>query len=299
MVDDRNDFAPATANLDTTMGTRARIEETLSTIDQEGLGEMIDRATRVGSGPKFISKFRPGSSWLWSQWQGTVLQHTWMPAVIMMSVSSALVLAMEVARKDGKHTWSILEVPDPEDAWVARMRGFTTMWGYLLTMATFVNSFFLSQAYGFWLATKGNVRKVQGRLNDLGMLAATHAQRDGSTGRIAPASMALLEDIARWGRLYHMLFWSGQVCTSYLPPSYSLTTLLPTSHFLLRIHHMSAPGMARCGPLAATRASLSRCCARSSASRPSSSARRSPSGKCHGIPNPRPSPLTRARCQLQ
>ena len=52
-------------------------------------------------------------------------------------------------------------------------------------MATFVNSFFLSQAYGFWLATKGNTRKVQGRLNDMGMLLATHAQRDGKRRRDA------------------------------------------------------------------------------------------------------------------
>jgi len=77
-------------------------------------------------------------------------------------------------------------------------------------MATFVNSFFLSQAYGFWLATKGNVRKVQGRVNDLGMLLAVHAARDAS-GKFTPESRELLEDVARWIRLYHILFWSGQV----------------------------------------------------------------------------------------
>jgi len=112
---------------------------------------------------------------------------------------------------DGSHTWTLLEVPDPNDRWVARMKGFTTMWGYLLTMATFTNSFFLSQAYGYWLATKGNVRKVQGRLNDMSMLIATHAQRDSETGKFTPASQELLEKIARWVRLYHMLFWAGQV----------------------------------------------------------------------------------------
>jgi hypothetical protein len=78
-------------------------------------------------------------------------------------------------------------------------------------MATFVNSFFLSQAYGFWLATKGNTRKVQGRLNDMGMLLATHAQRDGTTGKFTPACVELLTDVARWVRLYHVLFWAGQV----------------------------------------------------------------------------------------
>ena len=92
-----------------------------------------------------------------------MLQQTWQPAVIQMLVSLLLCIVMEVARREGEHTWSLFEVPNMDDRWVARMKGFTTMWGYLLTMATFVNSFFLSQAYGFWLATKGNVRKVQVR----------------------------------------------------------------------------------------------------------------------------------------
>ena len=74
-------------------------------------------------------------------------------------------------RLEGDHKWTLFEVPHEGDSWVARLRGFTTMWGYLLTMATFVNSFFLSQTYSFWLATKGNARKVQGRLNDLGIAA--------------------------------------------------------------------------------------------------------------------------------
>ena len=64
----------------------------------------------------------------------------------MTACSVVLVLYMEVARNKGDHTWSLLEVPNEKDRWVARLKGFTTMWGYLLTMATFTNSFFLSQA---------------------------------------------------------------------------------------------------------------------------------------------------------
>lgn len=196
-----------------TMGTRARMEVLMSEVQQDkaSLDEMLDRATKRNNAPHFIPKFHPQASWLWRQWRGTVLVPAAKPAAIMMLVSVALVYHMEVARQDGTHTWTLFEVPDPNDKWVARMKGFTTMWGYLLTMATFVNSFFLSQAYGFWLATKGNVRKVQGRLNDLGMLVACHAPRDSATGRIVPASQEILDDVARWVRLYHMLFWAGQV----------------------------------------------------------------------------------------
>ena len=197
--------------MDETWGTSRRMEALISRVDQAGIDEMLDRAMKMNNAPKFMAQFQPQTHWLWRQWHGTVVQRTWPAASFMMIVSLALVLVMEVARKDGSHTWSILEVPNPSDTWVARMKGFTTMWGYLLTMATFVNSFFLSQAYGYWLATKGNVRKVQGRLNDMNMLLAIHARRSPETGRFTSESLELLETVARWVRLYHMLFWAGQV----------------------------------------------------------------------------------------
>eukprot|EP00966_Prymnesium_polylepis_P019862 457837-Prymnesium_polylepis.1 len=235
--------APAAARVKESWGTRKRLEVTLKHVDQAGVDEMIDRAMRMGNAPKFIAQYHPQAQWLWRQWNGTVLQATWSPAVFMMLFSMALVLYMEMTRRTGSHRWSILEVPDPKDLWVARLVGVTTMWGYLLTMATFVNSFFLSQACapapqpgatrrgagactqprlrpslsplskrarggrvadGFWLATKGNVRKVQGRVNDLGMLLAVHAARDAS-GKFTPESRELLEDVARWIRLYHIV----------------------------------------------------------------------------------------------
>ena len=51
---------------------------------------------------------------------------------------------------------------DPEHNVVKQLKTLDTMWTYLLTMTTFVNSFFLSQAYGLWLATKVNSRKWAG-----------------------------------------------------------------------------------------------------------------------------------------
>ena len=203
---------PAAAPLiEETWGTSQRMEHEQSHADQAGVDEMLDRATRMNSGPKFMTGFHPQARWLWKQWHGTVVERTAPSAVYSMIASTSLLVLMETARQDGTHTWSFLEVPDHADKWVARLKGFTTMWGYLLTMATFVTTFFLSQAYGYWLATKGNVRKVQGRLSDMGMLIATHAQRDAATGRFSEAAEVLCTRVARWMRLYHMLFWAGQV----------------------------------------------------------------------------------------
>ena len=97
---------------------------------------------------------------------------------------------------------------DPEHNVVKQLKTLDTMWTYLLTMTTFVNSFFLSQAYGLWLATKVNSRKIQGRLNDVLMLLATHAARDGD-GRYLPAAETLLADVARNVRTFHVFFWVG------------------------------------------------------------------------------------------
>ena len=154
--------APAVARVKESWGTRKRLEVTLKHVDQAGVDEMIDRAMRMGNAPKFIAQYHPQAQWLWRQWNGTVLQATWSPAVLMMMFSMALVLYMELTRRTGSHRWSILEVPDPKDAWVARLMGVTTMWGYLLTMATFVNSFFLSQACAPAPAARETRRKEAG-----------------------------------------------------------------------------------------------------------------------------------------
>ena len=186
-------------------GTRRRIADLLDHIDEENIDELIDRVTKRGGGPKIIAGFHPQASWLWKQWHGTVLQQTWRPAIGMMAVALLFVLCMEHCR-----TWPLLAVPDGDNSMIMQIKGLNKMWGYLLTMTTFVNSFFLSQAYGFWLATKGNIRKVQGRLNDIGILLATHAKRDESA-QYLPESRELLQEVARWVRLFHILYWASQV----------------------------------------------------------------------------------------
>ena len=79
-------------------------------------------------------------------------------------------------------------------------------------------------ADGFWLATKGNIRKVQGRINDVGLLLATHSQRD-ELGHYSEQARDLLDDVARWSRLYHLLFWAGQVRPAKYDEGASLSVL--------------------------------------------------------------------------
>lgn len=194
----------ATPDIRTEWGTQRRLAETMRHVDDSDIDELIDRFTRLGGGPRFFAKFHPQASWLWRQYHGTVLQHTWKPACLAMVLAFATVHYME---SDGRD-WPKFGVPHEKA--VAQLLGLERAWSYVLTFATFINSFFLSQSYGFWLANKGNTRKVQGRLNDLSCLLATHAERD-EQGRFTERARALLDEMARWVRLFHILFWAGQV----------------------------------------------------------------------------------------
>ena len=181
-------------------------------VTDEQLDRVVDRALRTGDVPRLIKAYKPDARWLWGRWRHTVLEQTWTPALVAMSVA----LAVHFTVKGGAAWLRVfastgeidLGPGDAEHKIVKQLKTLDTMWTYLLTMTTFVNSFFLSQAYGLWLATKVNSRKIQGRLNDVLMLLATHAARDGD-GRYLPAAETLLADVARNVRTFHVFFWVG------------------------------------------------------------------------------------------
>ena len=133
--------SPAHLEMDPTWGTRKRIATLIESLGDEDIDQLIDKSTRFGGAPRFITRFHPQATWLWRQWQGTVLEQTWQPAATVMLLSAFLCGGMELGR-----TWPILHVPSEDNYIVMQLRGINNMWGYLLTMAGFVNSFFLSQA---------------------------------------------------------------------------------------------------------------------------------------------------------
>lgn len=164
---------------------------------------------RIGPNPRLpiIIPYRPDPAWLWTRWRGTILQSTWRPTLSIFLLGLSFIVAVH---NDGRTSWHFTATPDQGHALVVRLKALEGMWGYMLSFATFVISFFTSQAYGFWLASKGNVRKIQGRLNDLGMLLATHAERD-ETGVYTRRAEELLDFVGRQVRLFHMLYWASQV----------------------------------------------------------------------------------------
>lgn len=59
-------------------------------------------------------------------------------------------------------------------------------------------------------------RRVQGRLNDLGLLCAVYAERDPATGQRTEVSEALVALVARYARLFNVLLYAS-VSTRFAP----------------------------------------------------------------------------------
>jgi len=76
---------------------------------------------------------------------------------------------------------------------------------------SFTLSFFLTQSYAFWRSVLGLTRRVQGRLNDIGLLCAGAAERDAN-GEFTDASREMLVLLARYVRLFTFLFYGS--CTA-------------------------------------------------------------------------------------
>lgn len=88
-------------------------------------------------------------------------------------------------------------------------------WFLTASLVSFTLSFFLTQSYGLWREVYSVTRRLQGRLNDIGLLIATAAKRD-DLGSYTPESERLLERVARYVRLFNVLFYAS-VTTRFAP----------------------------------------------------------------------------------
>lgn len=93
------------------------------------------------------------------------------------------------------------------------------MWQYHLTLATFILTFFLGHAYGYWQKIYDTCRMIQGRMNDLSLLLTFAAKRtscNDQTGKEGYSEEAeiLLSRCNRLLRMSHIFFWAAQPTAS-------------------------------------------------------------------------------------
>lgn len=140
-----------------------------------------------------ICEYEPSGRWLWTKWNGTVLKATWKSVVLAMMLSLGIDFFVQRGaslRPYLRPTWSLLDVPE-NNAWILRLAGIKKLWEYQLTLATFILTFFLSQAFQYWQKVYNTVRMIQGRVNDFCMLLNMGAARgtdEHNHGMVTPES---------------------------------------------------------------------------------------------------------------
>ena len=171
------------------------------------LRSLADLACSTTITKPIVAQYYPSRKWLWRQWDGTVLRRV-LPKEVFFNLCFAAAVCL------------FFRAPGPHAAWRAGMveslSGVARVWTISGSMVSFTLSFFLSQSYTMWRSVYSITRRVQGRLNDVGLLCATFAERNATDGAYTPEAEDALRTVARYCRLFHMLFYAS-VSTRFAP----------------------------------------------------------------------------------
>ena len=173
------------------LSTPENIIEQAST--QKLLDALLDESVRTQSRHPVMMQFNPSQGWIWRQWRGTVFSETWKSCLANMALATSVVFLYRL-------------YPSLRDL----LQGFSILWGQLLSVTTFTLTFFLNQSYGLWRKCYDYSRRLQGRLNDLGMTLAAHATRTKPSSpdvpsTYTPQSRQALELVSRYVRVFNLL----------------------------------------------------------------------------------------------
>lgn len=125
-----------------------------------------------------------------------------------------LALDFFARRRLGASSWPLLSVPTATDPLIKGLAGLKKLWEYHLTLATFITTFFLSQAFGYWQKVYNTSRAIQGRINDYCMLMVIGAQRGTQadakgSGGYSNKARELVKLCTRLIRMSHIFFWAA------------------------------------------------------------------------------------------
>ena len=182
--------------------TRLQVLSTPDTIIEQAstqklLDTLLDESVRTQSRQPVMLQFSPKRGWIWRQWRGTVFSETWKSGLTNMALATLVVFLYRL-------------YPSLKDL----LQGFSILWGQLLSVTTFTLTFFLNQSYGLWRKCYDYSRRLQGRLNDLGMTLAAHATRTKPSSpdipsTYTPQSRQALELVSRYVRVFNLLTYAS------------------------------------------------------------------------------------------
>jgi hypothetical protein len=168
------------------------------------LNGLTDWAVNDEANRPVMSEYDPDGLWLWTRWDGTVLYITIFPVLFTMLLGAGVDWTAHSVSPD---SWPLWATPPADDPLIQQLQGLSKVWGYQLTLCTFILTFFSSQAYSHWRMVYSCTRAIQGRINDICLLLTVGAERDeqGYTHKAAD----LVETCTRLIRLSHTFFWAA------------------------------------------------------------------------------------------
>mmetsp|Transcript_965 Transcript_965/g.1487 ORF Transcript_965/g.1487 Transcript_965/m.1487 type:complete len:470 (-) Transcript_965:270-1679(-) len=159
------------------------------------LDNLTNWATAEESNVPIICEYEPDGWWLWTKWKGTVLSLTLTPVLLTVLVGVGVDVCVHYYSED---SWPLLAKPPIDNPIIQQLLGLNALWGYQVTLCTFILTFFTSEAYQHWKTVYFTTRRIQGRLNDVSMLVTMSAKEND-----------LVETITRLLRLSHTFFWAA------------------------------------------------------------------------------------------
>jgi hypothetical protein len=154
---------------------------------------------------------------MYFRFTGTILQRTWKECAMAMLGAFAVIVAFRQGRPErSMFLWRSGHREAIQTAkWFSQLAALDKLWHYQMTLTTFVLTFFLNKAFDLWRRMYRIGRRIQGRLNDLGLILATHAERDGGPrgsgggGKVTPRAASAMAEVARLLRAFQILMYGG------------------------------------------------------------------------------------------
>ena len=158
--------------------------------------QQLDKLTNWAVNDKanrpIICEYKPDGVWLWSQYTGTVLSITTFPVLAIM----ILAVGVDVlAHAQSDIYWSLLRVPPSSDPFIQQLQGLNSLFEYQLTLATFILTFFTSQAYTV-RPTRSNHCPIPCARVRVFLLKAVVRSRDPSIGGMSTSRLALSKAVS-------------------------------------------------------------------------------------------------------
>ena len=165
------------------------------------LSDIVDEACSTRISRTIIPQYFPQRSFLW---RGTLLWR-----IVPRDIASNMVVSLAVVGiLQGLPGLPGRYAPSWLPSWLSTfLPSVDRVWIITSGLVGFTLSFFLSQAYGLWRSVYSACRSVQCSINTIGLLCATAAEREPD-GSYTDDAIALLIDMARLWRLFHILLYS-------------------------------------------------------------------------------------------